>query len=162
MKKRFELFRRGQIVLVNFEPQVGYEIKGLHYAIVVTKKDQPYIGTVTVIPLTSKKGNHLLCLNDCIHSALFKEIEKERKKFVELKNSNLCKEKIDDLIRLRTKYSDLQRTSYANLHQITTVDKSKVKIPFYDDKLIKPIKVSVEILDMIDEELIRLYIGKKY
>ncbi len=41
--KKFKYYRRGQIIQVKFEPQTGYEIKGIHYAIVITKRDQPYI-----------------------------------------------------------------------------------------------------------------------
>lgn len=82
--KKFKYYRRGQIIQVKFEPQTGYEIKGIHYAIVITKRDQPYIGTLTVVPLTSKSGNHLMSIGSCISDSVFLELLREKNYYYDL------------------------------------------------------------------------------
>ena len=51
---KFRRFKRGNVVMVEFSPSMGSEIKGKHLAIVLTKNDSPNNGVLTVIPLSSK------------------------------------------------------------------------------------------------------------
>lgn len=51
---KFQRFKRGSVVMVEFSPSMGSEIKGKHLAIVLTKNDSPNNGVLTVIPLSSK------------------------------------------------------------------------------------------------------------
>lgn len=178
---RFRFYRRGQIVQVKFEPQTGYEIKGLHYAIVVTKRDQPYIGTVTVIPLTSKSGNHLLPLGNFLGDEIIKGIDdaiKEMqlrvidldKRTNEISNKttsaditsmsierNLLVENLKEIQALKRKYKNIKEASYANILQITTVDKSKILNPMNRLDPIKRIQVPNDILNLIDSKIIESF-----
>lgn len=52
--KKYICYKRGSIVKVVFGVGVGQELSGDHLAIVLTKDDNPYSSTVSVIPLTSK------------------------------------------------------------------------------------------------------------
>ncbi|MBK0348958.1 type II toxin-antitoxin system PemK/MazF family toxin [Aerococcaceae bacterium zg-ZJ1578] len=56
-KIKYWSYTRGNIVKVNFGFNVGYEIGGVHYAIVMNNNDSIYSGTLNVIPLTSKKDS---------------------------------------------------------------------------------------------------------
>ena len=51
---KFQRFKRGSVVMVEFSPSMGSEIKGKYLAIVLTKNDSPNNGVLTEIPLNSK------------------------------------------------------------------------------------------------------------
>ena len=185
--KKFKYYRRGQIIQVKFEPQTGYEIKGIHYAIVITKRDQPYIGTLTVVPLTSKSGNHLTPIGSCISDSVFLELLREKNYYYDL----LLKAKIqteriqkagsvleattqDELNQierdlkayldnikyfddLENKYKNIKKSSYANIYQITTIDKSKIVNPMNHLDPIKRIKAPDSVMDKIDKGIIETF-----
>ncbi len=187
LKKNFKIYRRGQVIQVKFEPQTGYEIKGIHYAIVITKRDQPFIGTLTVIPLTSKKGNHLTPIGSCISDNLIDELNKEsdyynglfkkvRNRIEEIQNEpDLIKTITDEEIQqmnadldtyksnykyfysLAHKYKNIKQASYANINQITTIDKSKILNPLNKLDPLPKLKVPNEILDIIDKKIVELF-----
>lgn len=185
--KKFKYYRRGQIIQVKFEPQTGYEIKGIHYAIVITKRDQPHIGTLTVVPLTSKSGNHLTPIGSCISDSVFLELLREKNYYYDL----LLKAKIqteriqkagsvleattqDELNQierdlkayldnikyfddLENKYKNIKKSSYANIYQITTIDKSKIVNPMNHLDPIKRIKAPDSVMDKIDKGIIEAF-----
>lgn len=185
--KKFKYYRRGQIIQVKFEPQTGCEIKGIHYAIVITKRDQPYIGTLTVVPLTSKSGNHLTPIGSCISDSVFLELLREKNYYYDL----LLKAKIqteriqkagsvleattqDELNQierdlkayldnikyfddLENKYKNIKKSSYANIYQITTIDKSKIVNPMNHLDPIKRIKAPDSVMDKIDKGIIEAF-----
>lgn len=62
----YQKYKRGSVVMVNFGTNIGYELSGNHFAIVLNKDDNYRNGLVTVIPLTSKNKKHYLELNDSI------------------------------------------------------------------------------------------------
>ena len=77
-------FKRGRIIKANLGFNIGNELGGLHYCIVINKFDNPKNGTLTVVPLTSKKnkkyphssvdlGNEIYTILNSLYS---KEIEK--------------------------------------------------------------------------------------
>ena len=62
---KMKTFKRGDIIKVNLGYNIGNELGGLHYCVVINKFDNPFNGTLNVIPLTSKKKikdiiNHVL------------------------------------------------------------------------------------------------------
>ena len=127
--KKFKYYRRGQIIQVKFEPQTGYEIKGIHYAIVITKRDQPYIGTLTVVPLTSKSGNHLTPIGSCISDSVFLELLREKNYYYDL----LLKAKIQTE-RIQKAGSVLEATTQDELNQIERDLKAYLdNIKYFDD-----------------------------
>lgn len=185
--KKFKYYRRGQIIQVKFEPQTGYEIKGIHYAIVITKRDQPYIGTLTVVPLTSKSGNHLMPIGSCISDSVFLELLREKNHYYDLLlKAKMQTERIqkagsvleattqDELNQierdlkayldnikyfddLENKYKNIKKSSYANIYQITTIDKSKIVNPMNHLDPIKRIKAPDSVMDKIDKGIIEAF-----
>lgn len=185
--KKFKYYRRGQIIQVKFEPQTGYEIKGIHYAIVITKRDQPYIGTLTVVPLTSKSGNHLTPIGSCISDSVFLELLREKNYYYDLLlKAKMQTERIqkagsvleattqDELNQierdlkayldnikyfddLENKYKNIKKSSYANIYQITTIDKSKIVNPMNHLDPIKRIKAPDSVMDKIDKGIIEAF-----
>ena len=63
---KMKTFKRGDIIKVNLGYNIGNELGGLHYCVVINKFDNPFNGTLNVIPLTSKKENkryHKSCVS---------------------------------------------------------------------------------------------------
>lgn len=56
-KTRFPKFAQGDIVKVDFGFNIGRELGGVHYAVVISNNDSPYSATIIVAPLTSIKVN---------------------------------------------------------------------------------------------------------
>ncbi len=63
---KYQKYKRGSVVMVNFGTNVGYELSGNHFAVVINQDDNYRNGVVTVIPLTSKEKRHYLKLDDSI------------------------------------------------------------------------------------------------
>ena len=186
-KNRYPAFSRGQVVQVNFDPQVGCEIKGIHYAIVVTNFDKTWIGTITVVPLTSKNKNHLVPLGEWLSDTVMNDLELQARHYMALikkiqaeldyleaesKNgievSNKKKQTLlSDIDTFDSnmkyfqsackKYKNIQKSSFANVLQITSIDKSKVLNPCNRLDPIRRIKAPARIMDQIDEALIRSF-----
>lgn len=62
----FRKYKRGQVVYLNFSPQVGSEMRGYHYAVVLSKNDNSRNTILTVLPLTSKNKRGHLDLGECL------------------------------------------------------------------------------------------------
>ena len=56
--KFFPKFKRGTIVYVKFGINIGSELSGNHFAIVLDKYDKVTKSTLTVIPLSSKNNKY--------------------------------------------------------------------------------------------------------
>ena len=107
---------------------------GLHYCIVLEKFDNPKNGTLTVVPLTSKKSNKVY--NKCTLD-LGKEI------YEILKNK----------IHLSDEIKKLNKESIVLLNQITTISKKRI---FNEDFLYK-VKISENTLQLLDNKIIRTF-----
>ncbi|MEG0093189.1 MAG: type II toxin-antitoxin system PemK/MazF family toxin [Erysipelotrichaceae bacterium] len=57
-KIKYKKYARGTVVFVNFGTSIGTELSGNHFAIVLSKDDNPFSGKVTVLPLTSKEKKY--------------------------------------------------------------------------------------------------------
>lgn len=68
--KRFNRYKRGTIVFVDFGVGMGQEFSKQHMCIVLNKDDHPKKGTITVVPLSSKNFGSGLKLGDEIYKIL--------------------------------------------------------------------------------------------
>lgn len=60
----YDKYKRGAIVRINFGTNIGSEMSGIHFGIVVTKNDNESNRTLQVIPLSSKGGKFRVAIND--------------------------------------------------------------------------------------------------
>lgn len=159
------VFSRGDIIKVNLGFNIGNELGGLHYCVVLTKYDNTRNGTLTVIPLTSKKENKkydssAINLGNELYQ-IFKEKRKEEKK----KLQQLL-EKVEDMpihiqnkIEKEKKYIDkmeneiskMKQDSIALISQITTISKQRI----FKDIISKNVKLSKDSLNRIDKQMMK-------
>lgn len=64
----FKVYKRGAIVNVDFGVNVGDELSGPHFAIILNKNDSPTRGVLTVLPLTSHDHPDEVKLTDTIRN----------------------------------------------------------------------------------------------
>ena len=74
IKQQYQKFKRGQIVYVNFGVNIGSELSGNHFAVVINKNDHETANTVVVVPLTSKKGKNVVSMGNIILDILLPAI----------------------------------------------------------------------------------------
>lgn len=162
-------FKRGNIIKVNLGFNIGNELGGLHYCVVLNKHDNPQSGTLNVIPLSSlkedKEYNKFTCidLGDELYNLLIKKFHKEmviankdletmlKKPDINI-SLNLTK-RIEYLKKIEKEISKMKHGSYALIHQITTISKQRIFIT----PILSGIKLSANNLDLIDEKIKQLY-----
>lgn len=66
MSIKYNYYKRGEIIYVNFSPQVGSELWDPHYAIVLNKRDSEHNRILTVLPFSSKKKDFYLSLGKAL------------------------------------------------------------------------------------------------
>ena len=140
-----KVFKRGDIVKVNLGFNVGNEMGGLHYCIVINSNDKPSSGTLNVIPLTSCKEDKVYNDETCINlgdelyrllnnkftleladvTTRFSKISKSKveENLDELKYISY---KIDYLNKIKDEIQRMKHGSIACVHQITTISKQRI------------------------------------
>lgn len=179
---------RRQIVNVDFGFRVGSELGGLHYAVVMDKKNSVNGDTVTVVPLGSLKERHRasrnkIILEDGIFTALNEKTDKQTAEATRLINSiatDTQLEAMDEVSktteimkRIATaqnklanakasiaKMEKLKHGSVANVSQLTTVSKIRIKEPTTPQSVLCGVKVSERDMEQIEKALVELYISK--
>lgn len=73
---KFQRYKRGALVMADFSPSKGSELKGKHLAIVITKNDSPNNAVLTVIPLSSKEKPYYLNLGNFLWKVVQPEFQK--------------------------------------------------------------------------------------
>ena len=162
-------FKRGDIIKVNLGFNVGNELGGLHYCIVLDKKDNPYSGTLNVIPLSSIKegktydSNTCVNLGDELYSLLLAKYIKESKVFdkeIQDLSTTTSPDKTKALLRkfeylqkINDEITRMKHGSIAYIHQITTISKQRI----FKTPILSGIKISNESLDLIDKKIIKMF-----
>ena len=160
------IYSRGDVIKVNLGFNIGNELGGLHYCIVLNKYDNTRNGTLNVIPLTSRKDNKKydsssVNLGKELYNIFNEKIEKEKEKLQkildELKEIEEISIEIQNIIEKEQKYiekmekeiSKMEKDSIALINQITTVSKQRI----FKDVIRRNVKISSESLDLIDEKI---------
>ena len=60
------IFKRGEIIKVDFGINIGSELSNIHFAIVLNSDDNNNVDNITVLPLTSKPGYKRLYLGNLL------------------------------------------------------------------------------------------------
>ena len=149
---RFKRYSRGQIVKVKFGVNIGSEFSGDHYAIVTSKQDTMLNPILHVIPLTSKKHNYNIELDNLLYS------EEEINKLRELLTKEHDKKVIKKIKKCINYYSNRKdKVSYACIKHLKTVSKLSICKPINEFDYLNSIKISNDLLRKIDEEIVREY-----
>jgi mRNA-degrading endonuclease toxin of MazEF toxin-antitoxin module len=182
--KQLITYKRGQIVFVNFGFRVGQELGGLHYAIVLDVKNSKNTSTLTVIPLRSKKDKNTSYQNlymvplGGVLSDLIDDKAKAMVKTLNQEADDLAKKYPIDVIRtdkslqsrvikLRKQHKDamavlsyldnLKSESMADIGQITTISKQRIKAPVRTTDVLTNIILPDELLNNLETKLKFLY-----
>lgn len=166
---KLKTFKRGDVVKVNLGFNVGKELGGLHYCVVINKNDNPYSGTLNVIPLSSAKEdkiyNETTCVNlqDELFFLLLEKYNKENED-LEMQTQNLSTfrnaedikkvlYKMDYLQKIFDEISKMKHGSIAYVHQITTISKQRI----FKTPILSGIKLSNESMNLLDEKVKKLF-----
>lgn len=175
---KLKTFKRGDIVKANLGFNIGSELGGLHYCVVLNKYDNPYSKVLNVIPLTSKKDNKkydskaCIDLGDEIYTLLnnkfekdLKECEKELQTVKDLLTAtpsssqnerlNSLSMKLMYLGKIKEELQKMKHGSIAKIDQITTV--SKIRIFNTKNNILLGITATDQTLDLIDSKIKKLY-----
>lgn len=167
---KFKTYKRGQIILLDFSPSIGSEFKGKHFAIVLTKKDSPKNGVLTVVPLSSKNKKYYLNIGNVVSKQilpkLISDLENLNRFYNELMTDALklneselkeLSENTEEFLNTANYYLERSKRSYALVQNITTVSKFRIKSPRSRYDPLKKLIVDDLILDLIDEKIIQLF-----
>lgn len=77
--QKYKTYKRGTIIKVDFGVNIGSEMSQVHFAIVLSKSDNPRNNVLTVLPLTSKKGRFNICLDTLIANKLLEKLKFEKR-----------------------------------------------------------------------------------
>lgn len=171
---KLKSFNRGDIIKANLGFNIGHELGGLHYCIVLTKHDNPRSDTLNVIPLSSKKTNKPYSLYNCVDlgDEIYNLINnKFQKNLRQIKNevSNLndldeipSREKINELSNrlnyleeVKLELSKMKHGSIALISQITTI--SKIRIFNTKNNILLGIHATNKTLDLLDFKIKELF-----
>lgn len=173
--KYLKSYKRGDVIKVNLGYNIGNEEGGLHYCIVLDRKNSMSSGVITVIPLTSDKGKAPRFADvtlgneiyvkfnekfDAIKLSVSKNINDIAKPENE-KNVDLLVETMDmfkTAQKIQAELSKMKKESIAMVGQITTISKQRIYDPQKTGDILSGIRISDESLDMINEKMKQLYI----
>ena len=164
------VYSRGDVIKVNLGFNIGNELGGLHYCVVLNKYDNTRNGTLNVIPLTSRKEDKKYDLSTVnlgkeLYNIFKAKIEKEKQKLqqilIELEKIKDVSINIKNTIEKEQKYIKkmeeeiykMKKDSIALINQITTVSKQRI----FKDTVRRNVRISNESLDLIDEKIMKFF-----
>ncbi len=156
---KIKIFKRGNIVKANLGFNIGSELGGLHYCIVLNKHDNFKNGTLNVIPLTSKNKTYKGCINlgNEIFELLNENIKIEQDILYNLIEENGKSDITDEMLtklgyirKLSAEVNKMNQNSVALINQITTISKQRL----FDIDILHKVKLSSSTLDKLDKAII--------
>lgn len=164
------IYSRGDVIKVNLGFNIGNELGGLHYCIVLNKYDNTRNGALNVIPLTSRKDNKKydsssVNLGKELYNVFQKKIEKEKQKLQQILNEldkiedipiniqNIIEKEKKYIEKMEDEISKMKQDSIALVNQITTISKQRI----FKDTVRRNVRISNESLDLIDKQIIKFF-----
>lgn len=159
-------FKRGNIVKVNLGFNIGNELGGLHYCVVLDKFDNPKNGTLNIIPLTSKKdkkyplssvdlGNEIYDILNKIYTERTDALSKEYKDIWSLPSEKVKQFTYDFeyIKKVKKEIEKMKKGSIALINQITTISKQRI----FDDDVLRKVRLSDNSLNLLDSKIIKFF-----
>lgn len=106
-----KIYKRGSLVFIDFGVNVGNELSGPHFGIVLNKRDSRKNGVLTVIPVSSKSNKFSVELDELIS---LKSIEFLRRSLIELE----VERKILGLHEIKEHLTDEEKTERIVTHSL--------------------------------------------
>ncbi|MFM1581495.1 type II toxin-antitoxin system PemK/MazF family toxin [Helcococcus bovis] len=172
--KRLVRYKKGTILKVNFGFNVGSELGGLHYCVVLEKNNPLSSSVVTVAPLTSLKEKvdvenlryTKVYIEDELKSLLKNKLDKIKEnyqsvhgvtgKITALKEQRDKSEK--ELKYALSEYKKMKNGSIVLLDNITTISKLKIYNPKHKNDLLYGLRLSDDTLNKIDDKIKELFL----
>lgn len=172
--KSLKHFKRGDIIKANLGFNIGKELGGLHYCVVINNNDNFNSYNLNVIPLSSikdnKEYNPKTCINlkDELYHLIFQKYNHEMATIItqignpdnlqNLPNEEILKiyKRFNLLKKLHTELEKMKQGSIAYVHQITTISKQRI----FKTPILSGIKLSSHSLDLIDNKIMELFTKK--
>ena len=162
-------YKRGDVIKVNLGFNTGSELGGLHYCIVIDKKNYRNSPVVTVIPLSSKKTDKINKNSIDLGEDIYKKmINKSMQLFEESKNQirkNNIMEFYKKIIFVQQIDKDIEKmktNTIALVNQIRVASKQRIYNPKTEFDVLSGIKLSNESLNLIDNKLKKICIKNEY
>ena len=170
--KFLKKYKRGSIIKANLGFNVGNEEGGLHYCIVLDKRNALSSGTLTVIPLTSIKenkkynsstinlGNEIYLNLKRICDNMSKRLSKEYEDIWRLPAEKVEQFNIDFkyIKKVEKEIEKMKKGSVALVSQITTISKQRIYDPKTNTDILSNLRVSDNTLDLIDSKIKELFL----
>lgn len=164
------MYSRGDIIKVNLGFNIGNELGGLHYCIVLNKYDNTRNGALNVVPLTSRKydkkyASSSVNLGKELYNIFQDKIEKEKQKLQQILDElekiedvpvniqNIIEKEQNYIQKMENEISKMKKDSIALINQITTISKQRI----FKDTVRRNVKISGESLDLIDKQIIKFF-----
>ena len=174
---RLKRYKRGDMIKVNLGFNIGNELGGLHYCVVINKTDNLSYGTLNVVPLSSIKPDKIYSEYDInLGNELYNLLStKFNNNLVALNRKLLGISKLDlhdqasiklsaelnaELIYLQKLALELQKMkegSIARITQITTISKQRIYNPKSKRDILSGIKLSNACMDLIDNKIKEIF-----
>lgn len=125
--KNHKIYKRGALVFIDFGINVGNELSGYHFGVVLNKKDSKRNGVLTVVPVSSKSNKFSIELDGLISQ---KSAEFLRKSLIEIELTHkvlglhIIKDEltVDEIEEYTTTYSADGSSSVKHKKYITITD----------------------------------------
>ena len=164
------MYSRGDVIKVNLGFNIGNELGGLHYCIVLNKYGNTRNGALNIIPLTSRKDNKKydsssVNLGKELYIVFQDKIEKEKQKLQQILSElekiedipiniqNIIEKEQKYIEKMESEISKMKKDSIALINQITTISKQRI----FKDTVRRNVKISSESLDLIDKQIIKFF-----
>ena len=164
------VYSRGDVIKVNLGFNIGNELGGLHYCVVLNKYDNMRNGALNVIPLTSRKDekkydSSSVNIGKELYNIFQEKIKKEKQKLNQILNEldkignipisikKMIEKEENYIEKMEEEISKMKKDSIALINQITTISKQRI----YKDVVRRNVKLSNESLNLIDNQIIKFF-----
>lgn len=164
------VYSREDVIKVNLGFNIGNELGGLHYCVVLNKYDNMRNGALNVIPLTSRKDDKKydsssVNIGKELYNIFQEKIKKEKQKLNQILNEldkidnihisikKMIEKEENYIKKMEEEISKMKKDSIALINQITTISKQRI----YKDVVRRNVKLSNESLNLIDNQIIRFF-----